>query len=199
MDDSDGLQPPPPARRAFGAAAAGSGPASGFKFWAGRRLVDSGVRPSRRPHGRAVTAGRDWTSFCRWANYVTCLPAWVGCLVKVPSTGRTTFAKYHLRAGQRLLATHHCHWIGTARPGLILTSPAPGRGLRHWSLRPRPTPPVPPGPLRTSVPDGGLTVTGAPGCRRCRSTVQSLFCSMCFMCVRPLLLFLLTPQLWSAE
>ena len=36
----------------------------------------------------------DWTSFCRWAIYVTCLPAWVGCLVKVPSTGRTRFACY---------------------------------------------------------------------------------------------------------
>jgi hypothetical protein len=72
---------------------------------------------------------------------------------------------------------------------LILTSPAPGRGLRLPSLRLRPTPPVPPGPLRTSEPDGGLTVTGAPGCRSCRSTVPSLFCSMCFMCVRPLLLF----------
>ncbi len=46
---------------------------------------------------------------------------------------------------------------------MILTSPAPGRGLRHWSLRPLPTPPVPPCPLRISVPDGGLTVTGAPG------------------------------------
>ena len=133
-------------------------------------------------------SGDDWTSFCRWAIYVTCLPAWVGCLVKVPSTGRTTFASYPPLPLDR-----------TARPGLILTSPAPGRGLRHWSLRPRPTPPVPPGPLRTSVPDGGLTVTGAPGCRRCRSTVPSLFCSMCFMCVRLLLLFLLTPQLWSAE
>ncbi len=64
----------------------------------------------------------------------------------------------------------------------MLTSSAPGRGPRHWSLLPRPTPPVPPGPLRISVPDGGLTVTGAPGCRRCRSTVPSLICSMCLMC-----------------
>ena len=38
----------------------------------------------------------------------------------------------------------------------------------------------------TSVPDGGLTVTGAQGCRRYRSTVPSLLCSMCFMCVGPL-------------
>ena len=68
--------------------------------------------------------------------------------------GSAASSKYHLRARQRLLATHHCHWIGTARPGLILTSPAPGRGLRLPSLRLRPTPPVPPGPLRTSVPDG---------------------------------------------
>ena len=35
------------------------------------------------------------------------------------------------------------------------TSPAPGRGLRLPSLRLRPMPPGPPGPLRTSVPDGG--------------------------------------------
>ncbi len=61
--------------------------------------------------------------------------------------GSAVWSKYHLRAGQRLLATHHCHRIRTARPGLILSSPAPGRGLRHRSLRPRPTPPVPPGPL----------------------------------------------------
>ena len=43
-----------------------------------------------------IQRNRDWTSFsgCRWAIYVTCLPAWVGCLVQVPSTGRTTFASY---------------------------------------------------------------------------------------------------------
>ena len=45
--------------------------------------------------GTALALTRDRTSFCRWAIYVTCLPAWVGCLVKVPSTGRTTcFAGY---------------------------------------------------------------------------------------------------------
>ena len=135
-------------------------------------------RPARFDFVRPARCGRvrpDRTSFCRWAIYVTCLPAWVGCLVKVPSTGRTTLACYPPLPLDR-----------TARPGLILTSPAPGRGLRHRSLRPRPTPPVPPGPLRTSVPDGGLTVTGAPGCRRYRSTVPSLLCSMCFMCVGPL-------------
>ena len=77
-----------------------------------------------------------------------------------------------------MLATHHCHWIGTTRPGLILTSPAPGRGLRLPSLRLRPTPPVPPGPLRTSV----TTVTGALGCRRYRRTVPSLFCSVFYGC-----------------
>ena len=44
------------------------------------------------PTGKRVICDR--TSFCRWAIYVTCLPAWVGCLVKVPSTGRTAFACY---------------------------------------------------------------------------------------------------------
>ena len=54
----------------------------------------------------------DWTSFCRWAICVTCLPAWVGCLVKVPSN----------------TGSHYCHWIRKARPGLILTSSGTGTG-----------------------------------------------------------------------
>ena len=74
-----------------------------------------------------------------------------------------------------MLATPHCHWIGTARPGLILTSLAPGRGLRlhrhrdgaygrrRPSLRLRPTPPVPPGPLRTSVTRWGTDGHGSAG------------------------------------
>ena len=62
-----------------------------------------------------------------------------------------------------MLATHHCHWIWTTRPGLILTSQAPGRGLRLPSLRLRPTPPVPPGPLRTSVTRWGTDGHGSAG------------------------------------
>ena len=66
---------------------------------AGRATVPGATRDGHR-HGRAggfkyraaalSLAPCDRTSFCRWAIYVTCLPAWVGCLVKVPSTGRTT-------------------------------------------------------------------------------------------------------------
>ena len=144
------------------------------------------IKPSPQTSSHAV----DPTSFCRWATYVTFLPAWVGCLVRVPSTGRT--------AGQGLLDTHHCHWIGTVRPWLILTSLALGQGLRHRSLRPLPTPPVPPGPgpLRTSVPDGGLShgCAGLPEIGPCR------VCSALFvLCVWGRSLFLLAPQRWRVE
>ena len=46
---------------------------------------------------------------------------------------------------------------------MILTSPAPGRGLRLPSLRLRPTPPVPPGPLCTSVTRWGTDGHGSAG------------------------------------
>ena len=69
--------------------------AFGCVFIAGNFPIGTSATVDQSAHQhRASWTQSDWTSFCRWAIYVTCLPAWVGCLVKVPSTGRTTFASY---------------------------------------------------------------------------------------------------------
>jgi hypothetical protein len=56
-------------------------------------------------------------------------------------------------------AIYHCLRSGLRGPGGSRHLPAPGRGLRTTSesTPPGTMPPVPPGPLRTSEPDGELT------------------------------------------
>jgi hypothetical protein len=114
------------------------------------------------------------------------VPSVLGRLPSQSTTGRTRFASH-----PPVPLDRDCE----ARVDPDITGTGTGPATLESTPSAHATRATRPGPLRTSVPDGGLTVTGAPGCRRCRSTVPSLFCSMCFMCVRPLLLFLLTPQL----
>ncbi len=98
-------------------------------------------------------------SFCRWAIYVNA-PSGLG---RQPSQNRP---RGRVRAGQRTCPAidhitgaesdsasgHHRHRDGAY-------------DFRVYASG------LPPGPLRSSVPDGALTVTArAPGCRRCRGT-----------------------------
>jgi hypothetical protein len=73
---------------------------------------------------------------------------------------------------------------------LVPTSPAPGRGLRLVSLRLRPImmPPGPPGPLRTSVPDGadGHGSAGLPEISEVR--VPRVFYHVCMLGGRDILI-----------
>ena len=88
------------------------------------------------------------------------LPAWVGCLVKTVYGPDNVLAQLSTTSPARTLQAR-------VDPDITGT----GTGPTTSESTPPALPPVPPGPLRTSVPDGALTVTGAPGCRRCRSTV----------------------------
>ena len=88
------------------------------------------------------------------------LPAWVGCLVKTVYGPDNVLAQLSTTSPARTLQAQ-------VDPDITGT----GTGPTTSESTPPALPPVPPGPLRTSVPDGALTVTGAPGCRRYRRTV----------------------------
>jgi hypothetical protein len=102
------------------------------------RVIRFTSRPASGPRliGRASANGRSMSRAFRR------LPAWAGCLVKVPSSGRTTFSCYPLLLDRDFEARVDPDVTGTG------TGPTTSESTR---LCLRPTPPVPPGPLRTSV------------------------------------------------
>ena len=86
----------------------------------------------------------DWTSFCRWAIYVN-VPSGLGRLASLN----------RLRAGQRAFhAIYYCTGLNEDQVDTdIIRHRDEAYDFRVYASGPKP--PVPPGPLRTSVPDGG--------------------------------------------
>ncbi len=134
-----------------------------FVVSAGPAAVRPTGRAGFRVIGRASADGRSAS---------TRLPAWVGCIVKTVYGPDNVLAQLSTTSPAR-----------TLRAQVDPDSTGTGTGPTTSESTPPALPPVPPGPLRTSVPDGALTVTGAPGCRRCRRTVPTSVPRMC-MCER---------------